>query len=86
MSAILVFKSIENKHNVQRGKDCIKRFCDSLREHDETMKKKQQKIYENVKICYICNKKIENKSFKDQKYRKVRVHYQLCRNISSSCT
>ena len=40
MSAILVFKTIENKHNVQRGKYCIKRFCDSLREHDETMNKK----------------------------------------------
>ena len=45
MSAILVFKSIENKHNVERGKDCVKRFCDSLREHDETMNKKNSRKY-----------------------------------------
>ena len=27
------FKSIENKHNVYRGKDSMKKFCDSLTEH-----------------------------------------------------
>ena len=27
------FKSIENKHDLYRGKDCIKTFCKSLREH-----------------------------------------------------
>ena len=27
------FKSRENKHNVYRGKDCMKTFCESLREH-----------------------------------------------------
>ena len=26
------FKSIENKHDVYRGKDCMKKFCESLRE------------------------------------------------------
>ena len=25
------FKSLENKHDVYRGKDCIKKFCKSLR-------------------------------------------------------
>ena len=33
MSTILSFKSIEIKHDVYRGKDCMKRFCESLREH-----------------------------------------------------
>ena len=32
-SAISPFKSIENKHYVYRGKDCMKKFCESLREH-----------------------------------------------------
>ena len=30
---ISLFRSIENKHDVYRGKDCIKKFCEFLREH-----------------------------------------------------
>ena len=33
MSTILSFRSIENKHDVYRGKSCIEKFCESLREH-----------------------------------------------------
>ena len=33
MSARSSFKSIENKHDVYKSKDCMKRFCESLREH-----------------------------------------------------
>ena len=33
MSTISSFKSIESKHNVYRGKDCMKKFCKSLSEH-----------------------------------------------------
>ena len=33
MSTISSFKNIENKHAVYRGKDCMKKFCESLREH-----------------------------------------------------
>ena len=32
MSTISLFKSIENKHDVYRCKDCIKKFCKYLRE------------------------------------------------------
>ena len=32
MSTISPFKSIENKHDVHKGKDCIKLFCEYLRE------------------------------------------------------
>ena len=32
MSAISSFRSIENKHDVYIGKDCMKKFCESLRE------------------------------------------------------
>ena len=28
MSTISSFRSIENKHNVYRGKECIKKFCE----------------------------------------------------------
>ena len=27
------FDHIENKHNLYRGKDCMKNFCETLREH-----------------------------------------------------
>ena len=33
MSTISWFRIIENKHDVYRGKDCMKKFCESLREH-----------------------------------------------------
>ena len=31
MSTILLFKGIENKHDVYRGKNCMKKLCESLR-------------------------------------------------------
>ena len=31
MSTIFSFRSIENKHDVYRGKDSMKRFCEYLR-------------------------------------------------------
>ena len=33
MTTISSFRSIENKHDVYRGKDCMKKFCESLREY-----------------------------------------------------
>ena len=33
MSIISSFESIENNHDVYRGKDCMKKFCEFLREH-----------------------------------------------------
>ena len=33
MSPISSFKSTENNHGVYGGKDCMKRFCESLRKH-----------------------------------------------------
>ena len=33
ISTISSFKGIENKHDVYRGKDCMKKNCESLREH-----------------------------------------------------
>ena len=84
MSTISSFKNIENKH---RGKDFMKKFCESLREHTMKIinsKKKKMKLltkelqepYENAKICYIY-KKIGNECVKDNKYYKIRdyCHY-----------
>ena len=87
MSTISSFRSIENKHDVYRGKDCMKKFCEFLREHAmkiinfkkkkmKLLTKEQQESYENAKICYICKEKFENKYLKDKKYPKVRDHCQ----------
>ena len=88
MTTISSFKSIENKYAVNRGKDCMKKFCQSLRKH--TVKiiiftKKKNKIinkrtaatYENEKICCICKGKYENKHVKDKKYCKVSTYISL---------
>ena len=33
MSTISSFRSIENKHDLYSGQECMKKFCESLREH-----------------------------------------------------
>ena len=34
----------------------------------------QQELYENVKMCYICERKFDNKYTSDKKYWKVKDH------------
>ena len=83
MSTIFSFRSIENKHDTYRGKDCMKKFCEFLGNHTikiinfkknkiKLLTKEQQESYENPKICYICKEKFENKYLKDKKYH---CHY-----------
>ena len=72
MSLISSFRSIENKYDVYRGKDCMKKFCEFLREqamkiNNFKKKKEQHESYENAKICYICKEKFENRYLKDKK-------------------
>ena len=87
MSTISSFKDIENKPDVYKGKDCMKKFCESLREYAMKMinfKKKKMKLLTkeqqessenaNAKVCYICKEKFKNKYVKDKKYHKVRDH------------
>ena len=85
MTMVSSFRSIENKHHVYIGKDCMKHFCELLRKHAmkitnfkkkimKLLTKEQQESYENAKICYICQEKFQNEYFKDKKYRKVRDH------------
>ena len=33
MSIICEFHDIKNKHDVYRGQDCMKKFCETLKEH-----------------------------------------------------
>ena len=67
MSTISLFKDIENNHYVYRGKDCMKKFWEFLRQHAmkiinfekkimKLLTKEHQESHENVKIWYICKK------------------------------
>ena len=50
ISRISSFKIIANKHDVYRGKDCMKKFCESLRERTINIinfKKKKMKLLTN---------------------------------------
>ena len=78
------FKSNENKHDVKRGKDCVKKFCEFIREHAmeiinvkkmKLLTNEQQNSYENAKICYICKQKFEDKYAKNKKYCNVKDHW-----------
>ena len=62
------FKSIENKHDIYRGKDCMKKFYESLRggllriinfkkKNVKLLTKEQQQSYKNAKLSYIRKKK-----------------------------
>ena len=67
MSTIWTFDSIENKNNVYRGEDCMKKFCESLREH-------KMKIinFEKKKIIPVANKEQESNQKKSAFARKLR--------------
>ena len=64
ISTISSFNDMGNKHDVYRGKNFMKKFCESLRKHAmkiinfqkkkrKSLTNKQQESYENAKICYI---------------------------------
>ena len=85
MSTILGFDQTEDKHTLYHGKDCMKIFCTSLREHAKNIsdfKKKKRlpltkeelKLHQDSKVCYICGKRILEKLSKSIYYRKGRDH------------
>ena len=71
MSPISSLRIIKIKHGIYSSKDCIKKFCESLREYPMEiinfnkkkkllLTKEQQGSHENAKIFYICKEKFEN--------------------------
>ena len=78
------FDSTKNKLDCYRGKDCMERFCKNLKEHATkiinyekkemiTLTNKENKSYENQKVCYICREEFSNDD-NNKKYQKVRDH------------
>ena len=69
MSTKWIFDGKENEHDVSRGEDCMKKFCESLREYAMEMislektkmtplTNKEQKSYEKIEISYISRKSL----------------------------
>ena len=69
MSTIWGFHHIEKKHTLYSGKDCLKRFCDFLRENAKKiidfkkkkllpLTKKELKSYQAGNVYYIYGKRI----------------------------
>ena len=88
MSTIWAFDSIENKHTLYRGEDCMEKFCTSLREHAKniidfekkimlTLTKEKLTSHQDAKVFYICGKRFVKKFVDDENSRKVRgiCHY-----------
>ena len=71
MSRLYSFRSIENKHDIYRGKYCMKKFCEFLREHTKEPQE-NAKCKNHMKIQK--SEKFENKYLKNKNYRKVRDH------------
>ena len=76
MSTIWAFDSIENKHTLYHGEDCMKTFCESLRNHAKTMNyfekkkllaltKEKLKSHQDSQICYTSGKRILKKFAND---------------------
>ena len=72
MFTIPSFSSIQNKHDLYKGKDCMKKFCEFLRVHaikiitfktkkSKLLTQEHQELYKNVKICHICKEKLKIK-------------------------
>ena len=69
LGLICSFDGTKNRHNFYRRKDCIKRFCNDLKElatqiinYEEkemiTLTDNEIKSYESQKLCHICKEKI----------------------------
>ena len=83
MSTIWTFNNIKNNHTLYRRKDCMKRFCEPLREHAKNitdfekkkilpLTKEELKSGQDAKVCYISQKRVLKKPSKSINYRNVR--------------
>ena len=85
MSTISSFKTIQNTHDVYRGKDCIKEFWvrneDNWFLKNKVVNKRAARIIWKCKICCICKAKLEKQYLKDINYCKVRDHCHLQENV-----
>ena len=82
MSKIWPFDHIEKKQNLYRGKDCMKKFCGSLRERAKNIIDFEKKMlpwtkqellsHHDAKVFYICGRRILKKFSKSINQCKLR--------------
>ena len=80
ISTILGFDHIENKHGLYRGKDCMKKFCDSLKEHAKNIVLFENKITSRRKSMLYLWKRNSRKFDKGKNYRKARNYCHCAGN------
>ena len=72
MSAISSFRSIEKKHDVYRGKDSIKRFCEFLTEYAvEIINFKERKMKILTKVQLKSYENVQSASFIQKHFKKI---------------
>ena len=84
MATIWAFDHIEKKHTLYREKDCIEKFCFSLRDHKKNRIDFEKKMFpstkgelksqQDAKVCYICGKRILKQLSESLDYWKCRDH------------
>ena len=83
MSAMSLFRRIENKHDAYSSEDCMK-LCESLRKlamriinfktkKSKLLTKEQQESYENAKICYSFEERFEKSNRKIKNIAKLEI-------------
>ena len=82
ISTIWAFDSIENKHTLYRGEDCMKPFCTSNFEKKNMLPltEEELKSHQDAKACHICGKRILNKFANDKNYQKVKDNCHFTSN------
>ena len=55
MSTIWTLSQIQNKDTLHRGKDCMKKFSNSLRKHAKNIE--ELKSHQHAKVCYNFGKR-----------------------------
>ena len=82
MSTMSSFRSIKNKHDVYRDRNCMKRFCEFLREHAMKIinfKKKKIKLLtkeqQESKDCYYIWE------YRDAAHSICNLKYSVLKNI-----
>ena len=84
MSTVWGCDHIEDKHPLYNGKDCMKKFCESLREHAKSiidfkkkkllLTRKELKSFIDADVCYICGIRFLKYLSKNINYQKARDH------------
>ena len=74
MSTIWPFDHIKNKHTLYCGKDCMKKFCCSIREHATDLlifeKRERLLLTKRIRITPRCNKLLHLQKKNLKKYQK----------------